>query len=133
MGAGSRTAYRRGRTFEHRVRQALEDEGYYVCRSAGSRSPVDLIAIRSAACHQVVNLFVQCKANGQLRPTDWNDLYDLATSYGAWPILAARAARGTVAFTRLLDLKDGSRRRQPHEPIDVATICTAPCAAIVSP
>lgn len=37
--------YQSGRNFEYRVKKYLEDKGYYVMRSAGSKSPFDLIAV----------------------------------------------------------------------------------------
>jgi Holliday junction resolvase len=39
------TNYRRGRAFEYEAKKLLEDEGYCVCRTAGSHSPFDLIAL----------------------------------------------------------------------------------------
>jgi Holliday junction resolvase len=35
--------YTKGRRLEHRARQLLEDAGFEVIRSAGSKGPVDLI------------------------------------------------------------------------------------------
>jgi len=39
------TNYQRGRAKEYRVKKKLEQQGYYVIRSAGSHSYFDLIAI----------------------------------------------------------------------------------------
>ena len=38
--------YRRGADFERRVKKHFEGEGFLVVRSAGSHSPIDLIAMR---------------------------------------------------------------------------------------
>ncbi len=48
--------YRIGLIFEYEVRDWLRDRGWLVMRSAGSKSPVDLVAVRN---NQV--LLVQCK------------------------------------------------------------------------
>lgn len=41
----SETNYQKGRRLEYRVKKHFEDKGYLVIRSAGSHSPIDLIAI----------------------------------------------------------------------------------------
>lgn len=50
--------YISGRNFEYRVKKYLESKDYFVLRSAGSHSMVDLLAI-----HRVFGwvLFIQCK------------------------------------------------------------------------
>jgi len=50
--------YNSGRAFEYRVKKFLESKGYYVLRSAGSHSPIDLLAVhkRNHDC-----LLIQCK------------------------------------------------------------------------
>jgi len=101
--------YRRGRTFEYRVRNILRAAGYYVMRSPRSGSPIDLVAICSGTV-----LMVQCKLGGLNRP-EWNEVFDLATSAGAIPIYATRPVPRKCALFRLLGRKDGSRRRQPME------------------
>lgn len=105
------TLYRYGRAFEYRVRDALKDLGYFVLRSPQSKSPIDLVAIRRGAV-----LFVQCKRGGQLRVGEWNDLFDLAGSVGAVPLLAESAMRRgeDILYWRLLERKDGTKRAQPR-------------------
>lgn len=104
------TLYRFGRQFEYRVRDALREIGYFVLRSPKSRSPIDLVAIRRGAV-----LFVQCKRDGALGVSDWNALLDLAVSVGAVPLLAeTTATRGQIAYWRLLERKDGTKRAQPR-------------------
>ena len=61
--------YRKGRRLEYAARDALRAQGYIVIRAAGSKGPVDLIAIG----HRQVRL-VQVKAHGAARPTDVNKL-----------------------------------------------------------
>lgn len=50
------TQYSRGATYERKIKKEYEAMGYYVIRSAGSRGPVDLVAINRD--HFV---FIQCK------------------------------------------------------------------------
>jgi hypothetical protein len=108
--ATRQTPYRLGRALEYRVRRLLEDAGFVVLRSLGSKSPVDLVAIRRG-----VLLLVQCKRSGTLAPAEWNTLYALADSVAAVPLLALMpTARGTV-FYRLTGPKDGPGR-QPMLP-----------------
>ncbi len=37
--------YNKGRSFEYLARQELEADGFFVIRSAGSKGPIDLVAI----------------------------------------------------------------------------------------
>lgn len=108
--APSTSRYRRGRAFEYRVKASLSGAGYFVLRSPASRSPLDLVAIKPG-----VVLFVQCKTSGALPPSEWNAVYDLAKGTGAVPLLACRHGRKSLRCYRLMDRKDGSRRRQPFE------------------
>jgi Holliday junction resolvase len=56
------TRYRKGADFERRVLKHLEKQGYVVFRAAGSKSPVDLVALRSGEV-----MLVQCRVDGRLR------------------------------------------------------------------
>lgn len=53
--------YRRGATFERKIKKQWEDDGYLVIRSAGSKGPVDLVAIKSTAVYEVHVVLIQCK------------------------------------------------------------------------
>ena len=87
-----RGQYQRGTALENRVRKRLETAGYFVVRSAGSKTPVDLCAIKRG---QV--LFVQCKRGGNLPAAEWNALYDAARDSGALAVLAEQLVpRGVV-------------------------------------
>lgn len=101
--------YQRGRALEYRCRDFLRSLGYFVLRSPASRSPLDLVAIRPAKV-----LFVQCKRHGVLNPREWNELYDLALSVGAVPLLAEQNdnQRGH-RYWLLTDRKNG-QRTQPR-------------------
>ena len=50
--------YETGRRFEYKVKKHLESKGYFVLRSAGSKSPIDLIAVNK---HDGYVMMVQCK------------------------------------------------------------------------
>lgn len=114
--APKQSMYRLGRQFEYRTRDHLKKLGYFVMRSPASRSPLDLVAIRKGAV-----LFIQCKRGGQLGVGEWNEVFDLAESVDAIPLLAETSTgRGGACYWRLLSRKDASRRRQPHEPFDPA-------------
>jgi Holliday junction resolvase len=107
------SAYRRGRAFEYAVRKRLQKSGYFVVRSSGSRSPVDLVAFALGAI-----LFVQCKRNGALGVREWNELYELSESVEASPIIAERTGARGIRYWLMEDRKDGSRRRQPMREVD---------------
>lgn len=103
--------YRRGRQFEYHIRNLLRGLGYFVMRSPASKSPIDLVAIKTGTV-----LFVQCKTSGALIVSEWNELLDLATSVGAVPVLAFRHMVRQVTYRKLIGPKDGSKRRQPFVP-----------------
>lgn len=112
--ARRQSRYRQGRALEYRARDWLRDHhGFFVMRSAASKSPLDLIAVR----HGLV-LFIQCKRGGALVPAEWNAVFDLAGSVGAVPVLGSCPEGDGLEFWRLTDRKDGSRRRQPMERMD---------------
>lgn len=104
------TNYERGRRFEYRVRDDLRRRGWWVLRSPQSRSAVDLVALKIDR----PALLVQAKMDGRLPPGEWNELWDLAETTGGVPVLVRRQGR-RLEYCRLLERKDGSRRRQPLE------------------
>lgn len=97
------TAYTRGDYFEKRVADDLRGNGYFVLQSRGSKTVVDLVAIKTG---QV--LFVQAKA-GLTTPsgTEWNTLHMIATRFGGVPLIADRAGRGRIRYRRIT---------HPHSP-----------------
>ncbi|MEM3895376.1 hypothetical protein [Thermofilum sp.] len=60
--------YAIGRAKEYRVKRKLEKEGYFVLRSSGSHSPVDLIAIKNGQVR-----LIQCKKRKYLSPKEKMD------------------------------------------------------------
>ena len=59
----SRHAYRKGADFERELKRRMETEGWFVVRSAGSKTPVDIVAIRSGFVR-----LIQCKNTGRAFP-----------------------------------------------------------------
>lgn len=108
--APASSPYRLGRAVEYAVRDDLTRRGFFCLRSPASRSPLDVVAIARGLV-----LFVQAKRSGVLAPGEWNDLYDLAESVGAVPVLASRPTGRGLVYQRLVGRKDGSRRTQPFE------------------
>lgn len=93
---GAATAYRRGRTFEYQVRDALRKRGWVVMRSPQSRSAVDLIAMRPGRL-----AFFQCKVSGELSRAARRQLEDDATKAGAVPYVIDRPTRGVWRLRRV--------------------------------
>ena len=100
--------YRNGRAFEYRVRTQLRDAGFLVLRMAGSKTKVDMIAVRPGEL-----LVIQCKRSGALPPAEWNALYEIAAMFPGVPVLAV-GGRGN-RYWRLTHRKD-KRGRQPMVP-----------------
>lgn len=104
------THYRTGRDFEHAVRTALTADGYDVIRSAGSKTKVDLAAFKPGQA-----LFIQCKRDGRIGPTERTELLRVAALIDAVPVVAWKRPRATkVLYWRLTG--PGPRDREPWTP-----------------
>ena len=81
--------YVRGRNLEYLIKEKLENEGYFVTRSAGSHG-IDLVALgqSSPLCPRVK--FVSCKVGGYIRPDEKLDLVTLARAVGAEPLMTQK-------------------------------------------
>ena len=101
------TAYADGRRFEIKTRDRLRADGYEVIRSAGSKSKVDLAALKPGQL-----LLVQCKRDGVCGPAEWDRLVELAGWVGAVPVLAVNGPRG-----RGVDLWRLTGRKQRGKPM----------------
>ena len=110
------THYDDGRRFEYVVRNALIDDGYWVTRSAGSKTKVDLVAVKPGEV-----LFVQAKRDGKISPAERLELLQLAAMLPgvAAPILAYRTGRPAHVVYALL-LGPGPKDRCPWIPDEVA-------------
>lgn len=98
------TRYRSGTDFEREVRAVLIRDGYdLVVRSAGSKTKVDLIAIKPG---QV--LFIQCKRNGICPPAERIALVRVASMLPGVgvPVVASRPG---VTFVRLTGVRPRDR------------------------
>lgn len=69
--------YQKGRRFEYAVKKHLEDKGYIVVRSAGSKSPFDLVAISLKVQYPDVML-VQCKYGAKITKKERENLHELS-------------------------------------------------------
>jgi Holliday junction resolvase len=91
------TAYQRGNAFERIIADQLRDDGYSVWQTRGSKTIVDVVAIKTGQ-----TLFVQCKAGATgIGSAGWDALFDLAAAVGAYAILADRPKRGTYRLRRI--------------------------------
>ena len=100
--------YGKGRALEYRTAALLGAYDFAVMVSHRSRSPVDLVAVKTGLL-----LFVQCKCRGTLPVSEWNALWDLSVSVGGVSILASAPDGVGVVFERLVERKDGTKRPQP--------------------
>jgi Holliday junction resolvase len=96
------TRYRDGTRFENVVRKRLEEDRYWCTRSAGSKTKVDLVAIKPG---QV--LLVQCKRDGRCSPAERAAIVLLAECLPmvAVPVLAwKRVGSTTILLDRITGL-----------------------------
>jgi Archaeal holliday junction resolvase (hjc) len=99
-GTSPRLRYRQGADLELAVKHHLQDNGYYVVKSAGSKGAVDLVALKRGEV-----LVIQCKTDGYVPPAERMTFRSLAVSVGATCLIGrwhkeGRAARA-VAFQEL--------------------------------
>jgi|Deesub1362B_J571_1020462.scaffolds.fasta_scaffold00898_1 Holliday junction resolvase len=85
--------YTKGRNFEYSIKKKLEDQGYYVCRSAGSHGAFDLIAIKNG-----VPWGIQCKASERVSKTELEKLREIGRKYGIIPCIAKKNGRRHVVI-----------------------------------
>jgi len=67
--------YISGRNFEYSVRDHLEAKGYVVVRSAGSHTPIDLVAFNKYGFN-----LIQCK-HGKIKLSEIKDFIALSKKY----------------------------------------------------
>ena len=77
------TRYERGRGFEYRTANHYKSLGWFVMRSAGSHTAVDLIAIKGKEMK-----LIQCKRDGRISESEKEEMRKLALPIGAEAILA---------------------------------------------
>lgn len=87
----------RGTAFENRVKKHLEDKGWDVFRSAGSRSPADLVAFRDTRI-----LLIQCKINiDTFTPAERDELWALSTRIRVYALIISRAENNAFMFWKM--------------------------------
>lgn len=91
--------YQKGRQFEYRVKKYLEENGsHLVIRSAGSHSPIDLVAFGENPFGDHRTLLVQCKADGKISKADLKEL-ELISYWGyAAVVIAKKDSKGHIEF-----------------------------------
>jgi Holliday junction resolvase len=80
--------YRRGADFERRVCKYFDKRGYFTVRSAGSHSPIDLVAIKGGEVK-----LIQCKIDGVLSVAERQQLQELARESQCQVLLIYREDR----------------------------------------
>lgn len=109
------TNYRNGYIFELATMEHLQNEGYWVTRSAGSHSCVDVIGIKEG---QIV--LVQCKRDGKISPAERASIQATAALLDcAVPVLAYKVVgKSAVLLARLTG--PGPKDRVPFLTDEVA-------------
>jgi HJR/Mrr/RecB family endonuclease len=81
--------YLNGRKFEYKIRDYFESKGYVVIRSAGSHTPIDLVAFdRFGVC------FIQCK-HKKIRLPEIQDFIKLSKKYVEYNFYVVTAEKDT--------------------------------------
>lgn len=91
-GCGVTSQYRRGATFEYAVCKALSAMGYDTQRTAGSHSPVDIIAVHKVEPESL--LFLQAKLSGTITKAKKQEFREFCQRAGAIPLIAEKAIIG---------------------------------------
>jgi len=106
------TAYRRAAEFENRVKDDMEDAGYFVMRSAGSKGVADLVAL-DMLLPAARPVMVQCKLDtGTMSVDAWNRFLDVAALCGAVPLLALEDPKPLRNYSFM----EITGRRMPRSP-----------------
>ena len=104
------TNYSRGRNHEYAVRDALETDGYWCVRAAGSKGKADLVALKPG---EVV--LVQVKASSpQVSPAEREALFGMASATCTVPVVAYKPARRPITFRELTGV--GPKEWRPWAP-----------------
>jgi hypothetical protein len=61
--------YRKGKRYERLTRKSLEEKGFYVINSAGSKGPFDLVAIKETEM-----IMIQVKSNQNITPKERREM-----------------------------------------------------------
>jgi len=92
--------YISGRRFEYKVKKFYERIGFFVVRTAGSHSPIDLIAFRKNGTRKPI--FIQCKykrgGNPSISDKDREVLVCLRRALGVETKIAYNNKKGLIFF-----------------------------------
>jgi Holliday junction resolvase len=94
---GGKAPRARGDRFEHVVTARLRALGFYVCRSAGSLGPADLVALRGDS----LPLLINCKITDNTTTRIRRELANIANDAGALAIIATKPNRGKISWQRI--------------------------------
>ena len=83
--------YSVGAHFERTCKKKLEKENWFVLRSAGSHSVVDLFCFRDGEVR-----LVQCKVDGYISPNEREQLLELAAQNGFCAYLVKREGKELI-------------------------------------
>ena len=95
--------YSVGANFERAAKKKLEKENWYVLRSAGSHSIVDLVCFRGGEVR-----LLQCKIDGYISPNEREQLLELAAQNGFCAYLVKREGKELI-FVELTSNKSPQR------------------------
>jgi len=105
------TKYQKGTQFEYLIKTKLEQKGYLIIRSAGSKGVFDLIAFspknwdeRRLIYSEYHILAIQCKTIGRINKKQVEVLVKTAKTYGLIPMLATKLNRKPI----LINLEDNT-------------------------
>jgi Holliday junction resolvase len=103
--------YKKGRSFEYYIMNKKKKEGYFCMRSAGSHSPIDIVAIKNGRIE-----LIQAKAGCSLHKKERVSLLKLANSINAIPLFIQKIGRGKL---REIDIRT---IRNHHKIIDIDNV-----------
>lgn len=111
---GGRSPYALGRAFEVSIRDQLRRRGYFVLRAGASKGKIDLLAVGKDR----PPLFIQAKRTGVIGSAEWNEVFEIATEHGGWPVLCMRGSPRTTLYYRIDAKREPRRPGRPWTLID---------------
>jgi len=112
QGAGDPVSrYDGGANLERAAKKALEDGGYYVIKSGGSKGAADLAALKRGEI-----VLVQCKSDGRIGPAERIVFRQLCLRLGAtclvgqWDRGGPRGGRTSAVFIELTSMGPAGHR-----------------------
>lgn len=94
--------YNRGSVFERRIKRELEDVGYFVVKSGGSKGPVDLSVLDGSGNPYLL----QCRKDGRLSKEDLAKLEKLGGDFRTAVVLVCKPKRNEAVRFEYLYFPD---------------------------